>query len=124
MTSEQNEMSKEKPCGRSRKFRRHFWRAPFFVAFILAKAGLVMLLWNALIPELFHGPELLYVQALGLMILTKLMVGFGRPGFGGFGGHGRWHGHRHGLHGRWAHMSDEDRKKFREEFHNKWHKER
>jgi hypothetical protein len=119
MNSEQNEIPKAKRCGGRGRFRRHFWKAPFFLIFILAKSGLVMLLWNALIPDLFHGPEITYLQALGLMVLAKLLVGFGRPGFGRFGGH-----HHHPGRGRWAHMSEEDRKKFREEFHNKWHRER
>jgi hypothetical protein len=33
----------------------------------------VMLLWNGLIPELFHGPVLSYWQALGLLVLAHLL---------------------------------------------------
>ena len=35
---------------------------------------LVMLLWNALIPELFNGPELSYWQTAGLFILSKILL--------------------------------------------------
>lgn len=33
----------------------------------------VMWLWNALIPDLFHGPHISYWQAFGLLILSKLL---------------------------------------------------
>ncbi len=33
----------------------------------------VQLLWNWLIPDLFNGPSISYLQALGLFILTKLL---------------------------------------------------
>jgi hypothetical protein len=43
---------------------------------------LVMLLWNALIPELFNGPVLSYWQTAGIMVLSKILL----SGFGGGGG--------------------------------------
>ena len=66
--------------------RRRFWKIPFFVAaVVLIKSALVMLLWNELIPDLFHGPMLTYLQALELTVLAKLLVGFGFRRFGGGG---------------------------------------
>lgn len=50
-----------------------------FLGFI-AVAGLTylfMLLWNMLIPDLFNGPVLNFTQALGLMVLSKILFGFG-----------------------------------------------
>ena len=41
----------------------------------------VMLLWNWLMPMIFHLGELTYWQALGLLILSKIL-------FGGGHGHG------------------------------------
>ena len=47
---------------------------------VLALLGLAeMLLWNALIPDIFHGPELNYWQALGLLVLARILVGFRGP---------------------------------------------
>ena len=54
----------------------------------------VMLLWNALIPDLFKGPELTYWQTAGIFVLAKILF----SGFGG-GAHGdhskskknKWH---------------------------------
>ena len=42
---------------------------------------LVMLLWNALIPELFNGPVLSYWQTAGIFILSKILL----TGIGGGG---------------------------------------
>ena len=91
------------------------------LAFALAWA--TMLLWNWLIPALFNGPEITYVQAAGLMILGRLLFG----GFGGGKG-GRCgskqcdtgSGWRHGQRGSWKQrweakmegMSEEEKEKF------------
>ena len=81
---------------------------------ILAFGSIVMGLWNALVPDLFHGPALTFWQAIGLLILTHLL-------FRGIGGFGRGHGwHR----GRWrqrfeeklATMTPAEREKFKEEY--------
>jgi hypothetical protein len=51
--------------------------------------GLVTMgLWNALLPEIFALPAISFGQALGLLILSRLL-------FGRFGGGGRgWRKHR------------------------------
>ncbi len=81
---------------------------------VLVFGGIVMGLWNALVPELFHGPAITFWQAVGLLILTHLL-------FRGIGGMGRGHGwHR----GKWrqrfeeklAAMTPEEREKFKEEY--------
>ena len=96
------------PFGR----RRRFWKFPLIVAtIILIKAGIVLLLWNALIPDLFHGPLLTYLQALGLTVLAKLLFGFhgSRP----FGGPPSWKA-------RWAGFSPEEREKLRSDILKKF----
>jgi hypothetical protein len=80
----------------------------------------VMLLWNALLPQIFALPQVSYLQAAGLLILARLL-------FGGIGGDMRGHaGHRgmrrgehpfdHGnkLREKWMNMSEEERKEFME----------
>ncbi len=57
------------------------------VAMILIAAGIlslaalvVMLLWNWLIPSIFSaGPTISYWQALGLMVLSKILFGGIKP---------------------------------------------
>jgi len=77
----------------------------------------VMLLWNALVPELFHGPVLTFWQAVGLLVLSHIFLG----------GRGRWH-YGHGWRrDRWrrkfdeklAAMTPEEREKFREEWRHR-----
>ena len=34
----------------------------------------VMWLWNALVPDLFHGPVIGYLQAWGLLLLCGLLL--------------------------------------------------
>lgn len=68
----------------------------------------VMLLWNALVPQLFRGPPLQYWQALGLLLLSRIL-------FGGLRGRG-WHGHwrQRMWRERWENMTPEERARLRE----------
>ena len=79
----------------------------FVIAGIAAVGAIVMWLWNWLIPDLFSGPVISFWQALGLMLLTRILFrGFRKPN----GGHGKW-----GMwKSRYAKMSPEEREKMRE----------
>ncbi len=63
---------------------------------IFVMSFLTMWLWNALIPQLFHGPTLDYWQTLGLLVLAKIFFGGGHRG-----GHRGWK-RRHRRNGRCA----------------------
>jgi hypothetical protein len=77
-------------------------------AFVAAVSFVVMLLWNALVPSLFAGPALGFWQAMGLLVLCRIL-------FGGFRGHGRHHGWRHrAWRERWHRMTPEERDRFRD----------
>ncbi len=55
------------------------------VIVIAALATLVvMLLWNWLVPVLFTGPHITYFEALGLLILSKILLGSHGGGYAGF----------------------------------------
>ena len=56
------------------------------IAGLFLFAWVVMLLWNALIPDLFKGPEVTYGQTFGLLILSKIL-------FSGIGKGGQMHHH-------------------------------
>jgi hypothetical protein len=87
----------------------------------LVLGGLTMLMWNALIPSLFHGPEITYLQALGVLILTRLL-------FGGWGRHRggwrdrRWRGRRQDH---FAKLSPEEQEKMKSDWRSycAWHEE-
>lgn len=93
---------------------RHWQRrAPKFVLFaalfVVAVGFVVMGLWNWLMPALFGLHSITFWQALGLFLLSKLLLG------GFHGRHGGWHGHWRGrMMERWEKMTPEEREKFRE----------
>jgi hypothetical protein len=88
-----------------------------FIAVLLAVAGfVVMSLWNWLVPVLFKGPALGYWQALGLLVLMRLLFGGLRPHGRGPWGHS-WHHQR----ARWEQMTPEERERFRQRFRGGWH---
>lgn len=71
---------------------------------------IVMLLWNAILPDLLEANSISYWQALGLLILCKIL-------FGGFGpgGRKRFGPPRH-IRRKWRNMNVEERQKFKEEW--------
>jgi hypothetical protein len=71
-----------------------------------------MSLWNWLVPMLFHGPMLGYWEALGLLVLARLLVGGVRHGHG----RGRWGHSWHHARARWEQMTPEERERFRHRF--------
>ena len=80
-----------------------------FVVMGLAFAALftfvVMSLWNWLMPGLFGWHMITFWQALGVLLLSKILFGGFRPGWGG-----RWRGR---MMERWESMTPEEREKFR-----------
>jgi hypothetical protein len=78
------------------------------IAALIGVAGaVVMSLWNWLIPALFAGPTLRFWQALGLLALTRILVG--RVGRGP--GHWGWRGR---MRQDWQRMTPAEREKLRE----------
>lgn len=67
----------------------------------------VRALWNWLMPGLFGWHMITFWQALGILVLSKIL-------FGGFRGRPGWSGHWRGrMMGRWENMTPEEREKFR-----------
>lgn len=75
-----------------------------FVVFGFVVKGL----WNWLMPALFGWRLISFWQALGLVVLSKIL-------FGGFHSHGGWRTHwRRRMTERWEQMTPEEREKFGE----------
>jgi len=68
----------------------------------------LMSLWNWLGPAVFGLHAITYWQALGLLVLSKILFGGfrGRPGGGG-----HW---RHRMRERWEQMTPEEQEKLRQ----------
>lgn len=91
------------------------WKRPYlfpiyFIVAMLAFGGVVMLLWNAILPDLTGWSMITFPKALGLLVLCRIL-------FGGF--HGK---HCHGgpswkdrsqWRERWKTMNDEQRAEMR-----------
>jgi hypothetical protein len=85
-------------------------------ALFLALIGyVVMSLWNGLTPALFGWKMISYWQAVGLIILSRMLFG-GFRGAAGRGGH-YW---RHRVMERVDRMTPEEREKFRRAFESRW----
>lgn len=89
--------------------RRRFFRlAPLillvFLAFVALGVQIVRLLWNGLLPPLFGLPEITFWQALGILVLSRIL-------FGGFGFHGGSGSH---YRRRWEALTPEERERVRE----------
>lgn len=101
--------------------RRFLLMSLLFVGLIALVGLVLMLLWNWLMPELFQLPAINYYQALGLLLLSKIL-------FGGFRGKKSYGCHHHESHygwkekfkAKWQNMPADDRKKWEEKFGSCW----
>ena len=89
-----------------------------FIFFITVGGYVVMTLWNWLLPPLFGWGMLTFWQALGILALSRILIG----GFGFHGGprggmrHRRWDHDEKGSGLReWMDMTPEERERFRQE---------
>jgi len=79
-----------------------------FVALaVLAFSFVVMSLWNWLVPPVFGWRAIGFWQALGLLVLSRILFGGWRGRAGGM----HW---RRRMAERWEQMTPEEREKFRE----------
>jgi len=110
--------------------KRWIWLAPAAIAgiilFTFIGGELVMHLWNWLLPPLFGWRLITFWQALGLLLLCRILFG-GWGGSGGGKGHMR-HRMREGMaermgermRERWEKMTPEEREKFRQGLGGCW----
>jgi hypothetical protein len=92
-----------------RHWIRRVLKFVLFAALLISVLSfVVMSLWNWLMPVLFGWRLISYWQATGILILSKILFGGfrGRPG-----SHRSW---RRRMLERWAHMTPEEREKFRQ----------
>ena len=104
-------------CGKERG--RNFWiKWAIFIPIAIAGGvfifgSAVMLLWNSLLPAIFGVGTITFWQAIGLLVLSKILFGGFR---GGHGHHKCHHGHRDDSHGRWMHLTPEQKEKMKSEW--------
>lgn len=96
---------------------RFYWIGKIIVLFLLffvALSAVTMVLWNWLLPELFDLQVITFWQAGGILLLSRIIFGFGRSGRRS-GEH--WKNH---WAAKWRHLPEEQREKWRQKFEEKW----
>ncbi|MEZ4794370.1 MAG: hypothetical protein R2773_02665 [Flavobacteriaceae bacterium] len=95
--------------------RKLFFLIPIVLLFIIS--AIVMWLWNAILPEVLGATTLTYWQAMGLLVLSKILFG----GFPSCGRKGRRHlGKKQEFLQRIKAMSPEERERFKELWKQKY----
>jgi hypothetical protein len=89
--------------------RKWFYKIPGIILIVIAAVALfgfiVQHLWNWLIPAIVGWHAITFWQAVGLLVLSKILFG------GGFRGRGNMQWRRR-MGERWEKMSPEEREKF------------
>ncbi len=85
-----------------------------FIVGVLVFGAVVMGLWNGILPAVLGVKAITFLQALGILVLSKIL-------FGGFGRRGGWRGGRGyewrgGMKEKWSKMTPEERVKFKAEW--------
>jgi hypothetical protein len=97
--------------------KKLIWLAPLAVVGVALFAALggwiVELLWNALLPPLFGWPAVTFWQALGLLVLCRIL-------FGGLGCSGTRTSARRRMDRRFEHLTPEERERFRQRVSEHW----
>jgi hypothetical protein len=99
----------------------------FFITATAVLGFVIMLLWNAIIPDLFDIPKITFWQALGLFILARILFG-GIWKSGMFSSDNNKHGHNSyrdsPLYKEWSEMTPEQRHEYmdrkRESFRHRY----
>ena len=86
--------------------------ALFVPVFLAAFSFVTMLLWNSLVPVLFKGPEITFLQSVGLIVLSKILFG----GFSKHHAHTHWRNHeawRKRMNEKWEKMTPEEKEQWK-----------
>src|ERR1043165_2349982 len=77
---------------------------------ILVFGGVVMLLWNNILAQVTNVHTITFLQALGILVLSKILFGGFRGAWGGR--HYYW---KQRMRNKWNNMTPEEREKFKQE---------
>jgi len=85
----------------------------FVIVAVLGFGLLVMTLWNAILPQVLGVKTISFIQALGILLLSKIL-------FGGFGGRGSRHKAKWvAMKEKFSGMTPEEKEKFKTEWRNR-----
>ena len=89
----------------------------FFIVALVVFSAVVMALWNAILPDVTGVKPISFKQALGILVLSKIL-------FGGFHSRGGWqrgkrNQWRNNLEAKLGSMTPEEKEKFKAEWRNR-----
>lgn len=87
---------------------------------VLAFGGLIMYLWNAILPALLGVSVISFWQAVGLLVLCKILFGSMGSGGGGYRRRKQWGGPPSHLREKFMNMSEEEKAAFKEQWKKNW----
>ncbi len=88
-----------------------------FPLLFFAITGIVMWLWNALLPEIVGVKSISYWQAMGLLVLSKILFGGFHPGKRN---HCKNKWNEDAIEHRMGDLSEEDREKLKEKLRERF----
>jgi hypothetical protein len=100
---------------------KKFWVKKIIGFIILAIAGtallsyVVMRLWNGVLVDALHASEVSYWQALGILVLSKILFG----GFKGHCGSPYKHHWKNEMKEKWQGMTPEERERIKAEWRDR-----
>lgn len=100
---------------RSSRPRRFLLFIPLFILGVFVFGAIVMLLWNNVLAPVVHISTITFWQALGILVLSKILFG----GFRGGGWGSRRSYWRQRMMQKWDNMTPEEREKFKNEWRNR-----
>ena len=101
------------------KYKYRMRKAAMFLFFVplalFAFGSIVMLLWNAILPEVANVSRINFWQALGILVLSKILFGGFRGGWGG----GPRHQWKEEMEKKLSGMTPEEKEKFKQAWRNR-----
>jgi len=96
-----------------RNKRKFFFLVPIIILFGLT--GIVMWLWNLILPNVIGVHTVTYWQAMGILVLSKILFG----GFGGFRKH-KNHAKKRAFFNKIKNMTPEEKANFRQQWRERF----
>jgi len=95
--------------------RRILFLIPIAAFAILVFGGIVMLLWNNVLAVVLNISTISFVQALGILVLSKILF----SSFGGGGYSRRNYFWKRRMQEKWATMTPEEKERFKEQWNDR-----
>lgn len=98
------------------KWARGFLFVILGIGAVIIFGYVVMLLWNALLPDIINVSRINFWQALGILVLSKILFGGFGGGHGGKKGGYKWKAR---MEEKWSAMTPEEKEKFKQEWRSR-----